>query len=81
MLGVVLTNYFTGRIISGKSCEFYSLWKNGLYCFITIVVKQVFHFIFVFQTYRISVRTVTTNDEESSDRSAVVTIGKGRENT
>lgn len=28
------------------------------------------------ETYRISVRTVTTNDEESSDRSAVVTIGK-----
>ena len=35
----------------------------------------------MFQTYRISVRTITTKGEESSDRSAVVTIGKGKGNT
>jgi len=33
---------------------------------------------FSFQTYRISVRTITTNGEESSDRSAVLTVGKGK---
>lgn len=31
----------------------------------------------VFQPYRISVRTITFKGNESSDRSAVVTIGKG----
>ena len=34
-------------------------------------------FFFFHQTYRLSVRTITTQGEESSDRSAVVTIGKG----
>lgn len=32
----------------------------------------------VFQPYRISVRTITFKGNESSDRSAVVTIGKGQ---
>lgn len=38
-----------------------------------------YFFLFFHQTYRLSVRTITTQGEESSDRSAVVTIGKGQQ--
>ena len=42
-----------------------------------IVETETENVSFSFQTYRISVRTITTKGEESSDRSAVLTVGKG----
>ena len=54
-------------LLENRECSLYSLPFN-------VETENV---SFSFQTYRISVRTITTKGEESSDRSAVLTVGKG----